>query len=103
MSRGKSVDDKLELSECVSGSYLANKKCSLNQPSISCLLSIVKVDTFLQNFFSIHPNGWDKCYNCELENLGQLYYNLLYIENIPHNITNLLYGQKAFILLATRQ
>ncbi len=93
MRKGLRESIKFELEECIEGSYFANKKCPLNQTSISCLLSFVKMDTLLQNFFSFAPSEWDKCYNCELENIGQ-YYNLLYTENLPHNITDLLLGQK---------
>ena len=84
---------KFELEDCIGGSYFENKKCPLNQVSISCLLSSVKIDTFIQSLFYFAPSEWDKCYNCELDNVGQ-YYNLLYTENLPRNITDLLLGQK---------
>ncbi|MBZ9631178.1 hypothetical protein LB465_10350 [Salegentibacter sp. LM13S] len=93
MRKGLRENIKFELEECIGGSYFTNKKCPLNKLSISCLLSLVKVDTFLQDSFSFAPNEWDKCHNCELENVGQ-YYNLLYTENLPHNITELLLEQK---------
>ncbi|MBZ9730568.1 hypothetical protein LB467_12810 [Salegentibacter sp. JZCK2] len=87
---------KLELMECIDGSYFANKKCPLNQASISCLLSFVWIDTFLQHLFFIAPSEWDKCYKCELENVSQ-YHDLLYTENLPRNINELLLVQKAKI------
>ncbi|MBZ9731201.1 hypothetical protein LB467_16015 [Salegentibacter sp. JZCK2] len=93
LRKGLRESIKLELGECIDGSYFENKKCPLNQAGISCLLSFVKMDTFLQDLFSIKPGEWDKCYNNELENVGQ-YYNLLYTENLPHNITDLLLEQK---------
>ncbi len=92
-AKGVRESIKFELEECIGGSYFANKKCPLNKASISCLLSFVKMDTVFRTFSPLLPVNGDKCYNCELENVGQ-YYNLLYTKNLPHNITDLLLGQK---------
>lgn len=93
MRKGLRESIKIELEECIGGSYFENKKCPINKLSISCLLSFVRVDTFLQDFLYIKPSEWDKCCNCELDNVSQ-YYNVLYTEDLPRNITDLLLGQK---------
>lgn len=93
MRQGLREGIKVELKECINGFPFANKKSHFDKASIYCLLNFVKMDTYLQDCFSIDPSEWDQCQNCELENVSQ-YYNLLYTANLPHNITELLLGQK---------
>lgn len=84
---------KLELIECIKGSDLNYIQSHFDKISISCLPGLVKMDTFLQNIFSIDCGEWDRCLNCEIENVSH-YYNLLYTEDLPHKITDILLEQK---------
>ena len=98
LTRRKNVRERIttELRECMEGSYFENKKRPLDQTSIFSLLSFVKLDSFLQNYLPYESNEWDKCKKTELENVSH-YYHLLYTENLPHNITEMLLGQKSKI------